>query len=182
MPRVVTIPLWRRFAVAFVSLVLCALLFHGQIADALVSRGDSFLQGGRPARAERYYRRALWWDPRSTIAADRFAFVGFELRTRASLDAAIEIAGDALARTPADQPLLLDRALCLQAEGRYGEARADFARAALIRRDPQVLHFAGWAALRSGDARAARRYWQDALRIDPSFTPATLALRKVVTP
>jgi tetratricopeptide (TPR) repeat protein len=176
---VTAIPLWRRFAVALVSLLLCALLFHGQIADALVTRGDSFLQAGRPARAERYYRRALWWDSRSNVAADRFAFVGFELRTRAALDAAIEIAGDALARTPSEEPLLLDRALCLQAEGRYREARADFARAAVIRSDPQLLHLAGWAALRSGDARAARRYWQGALRIDPSFTPAALALRKV---
>jgi tetratricopeptide (TPR) repeat protein len=154
-------------------------LFHGQIADALVTRGDSFLQAGHAARAERYYRRALWWDPGSSVAADRFAFVGFQLRTRDTLDAAIAVANEALARAPDDRHLLLDRALCLQARGRLREARADFARSAELYHEPQLLHFAGWAALRSGDIRSARRYWHTALQLDPSFTPSELALRKV---
>lgn len=179
MPRVAAIPLWRRLALAVASLGLCALLFRGQIADSLVTRGDSFLQAGQAARAERYYRHAVWWDPGSAVAADRFAFVGFQLRTREALDAGITIAGNALVRSPNDWRLLLDRALCLQAERRFIEARVDFARAAEIRRDPQLLHFAGWAALRGGDARSARRYWRAALRIDPSFAPSALALRRV---
>jgi tetratricopeptide (TPR) repeat protein len=179
--HVVAIPLWRRFALASISLALCALLFHGQIADALVTRGDSFLQAGEAGRAQGYYRRALWWDSTSAVAADRFAFVGFQLRTRGALDAAIAVASDALSRTPGERNLLLDRALCLQAEHRLSEARSDFARAAEIGREPQLLHFAGRAALRSGDRRAARRYWREALQIDPSFEPAKLALRDDVT-
>jgi tetratricopeptide (TPR) repeat protein len=178
-PHVDAIPLWRRLALAVASLGLCASLFRGQVADALVTRGDSFLQAGRAARAERYYGRAVWWDPGSAVAADRFAFVGFQLRTREALDAGITVAGNALIRSPDDWRLLLDRALCLQAERRFSEARADFARAAEIRSDPQLLHFAGWAALRGGDASAARRYWRAALRIDPAFAPSALALRRV---
>jgi tetratricopeptide (TPR) repeat protein len=179
MLRIRAIPLRRRFALASISLVLCALLFHGRIAEALVTRGDSFLEAGKAERAERYYRRALFWDPASTVAADRFAFTGFQLRTRGALDAAIAVAGAALSRSPSDRRLLLDRALCLQAQRRFNEARADFARAAEIGRDPQLLHFAGRAALRSGDRRAARRYWREALQIDPSFEPSALALRDV---
>ena len=176
---VAAIPLRRRFALALVALVLSGLLFHAQIADALVTRGDSFMQSGRTARAERYYQRALWWDPGSTIAADRFAFASFQLRTPAALAAGIAVASGALARAPGDWQLLLDRALCLQSAGRLREARADFAHAAEIRRDPQLLHFAGWAAFRSGDASAARRYWRAALQIDPTFAPAVLALHTV---
>jgi tetratricopeptide (TPR) repeat protein len=176
---VAVIPLRRRFALAFVALVLCGLLFHAQIADALVTRGDSFMQAGRAERAERYYQRALWWDQGSTVAADRFAFASFLLRTPAALAAGIAVASDALLRAPGDWQLLLDRALCLQAAGRLREARADFAQAAEIRQDPQLLHFAGWAAFRSGDASAARRYWRAALQIDRTFAPAAIALHKV---
>jgi tetratricopeptide (TPR) repeat protein len=175
--RVAEITLCRRFAVSFVALLLCARLFHAQISDALVARGDAFLQTGQAARAERYYGRAVWWDRDSQVAADRFAFVGFQLRTPAALDAAIAVASTGLRRSPKDWQLRLDRALCLQAKGDLVSARADFAAAAEIRRDPRLLHFAGWAALRSGDPHAARRYWRAALRIDPSFLPAAAALR-----
>lgn len=174
------IPLRRRFALALVALVVSGLLFHAQVADALVTRGDSFMQAGRPARAARYYQRAVWWDPSSALAADRFAFVSFQLRSPAALAAGIAIASDALLRAPGNWQLLLDRALCFQAAGRLREARADFAQAAELRRDPQLLHFAGWAAFRSGDVSAAGRYWRAALRIDPTFAPASLALHRVM--
>ncbi len=175
----IEIPLPRRFGLAFTAIALGAAIFHGRVAEALVTRGDSFLQTGQTVRAEKYYERAVWWDRTSPVAADRYAFTAFQLRTPQALAAGVRVADEALRRSPRDARLLADRALCLQAAGEFGAARADFARAAELERDPRLLHFAGRAALRAGDVAAARRYWHAALHIDPSFEPAALALRKV---
>jgi tetratricopeptide (TPR) repeat protein len=174
------ISLNRRCAIALTSLVLSGVLFHGQVATALVTRGDEFLQRGRVEQATRYYARALLFDERSAIAADRFAFAGILLRTPQSLETAIAAASQGLAASRDDIDLLTDRALCYQLERRYREAYHDFARAAVLRRDARLYHFAGWAALRAGDARAARMLWRAALAADASFTPARSALARAL--
>jgi tetratricopeptide (TPR) repeat protein len=172
-------PLWRRFAIALLSLFLCANFFRGAVSVALVTRGDGFFQKGRLERARTYYARALFFDQTSTLAADRFAFAGFEMRTPQALASSLKVASQALAFSPDDVKLLEDRALLYQVQRQYRSARADFERAAALSGDSRWYHLAAWAAYRSGDPAAARRLWHAAVRSDPSFLPARLALAKV---
>jgi tetratricopeptide (TPR) repeat protein len=171
-------PLPRRFGIALLSLVICAFLFRGQVSTALITRGDDYFQKGRPVQARVYYARALFFDASSTLAADRYAFAGLELRTPEAIRTSILAASQTLAREPNDANLLQDRGLLYQAERNYPRARTDFARAATITHDPRWYHLAAWAAYRSGDPAAARRLWNEALRNDPGFQPARLALAK----
>jgi tetratricopeptide (TPR) repeat protein len=172
------VQLHRRLFLALFSLSLCAILFRSQVSEALVTRGDEYFQKGRPTQARIYYARALLFDEGSTLAADRYAFSGFELRTPEAIADSIALATKTLARVPDDPTLLQDRGFLYNIERRYPQARADFTRAAEITRDPRWYHLAAWAAFRSGDSAAARRLWNDALRSNPSFQPSRLALAK----
>jgi tetratricopeptide (TPR) repeat protein len=175
----IAIPLWRRFGIALLSLALCAYFFRGAVSVALVTRGDGFFQKGRLEHARMYYARALFFDRASTLAADRFAFAGIELRTPQAITSSLAVASEALARSPNDVKLLQDRGLLLQISRRYRLARIDFERAAVLSQDSRWYHLAAWAAYRSGDPRAARGLWRAAVRTDPSFVPARLALTKL---
>lgn len=168
----------RRFVLAVTSLLLAAPLFHAQLADALVTRGDEFLYRGNTSAAKDYYARALGVDGTSEAAADRFVFFSVQNRTERSLKAAITVASRYLSRVPSDAPLLEDRAMCYQYERRYDLARADFERAARLTHDPRYYTFAGWAAKRSGKRAAAVKLWLAALHVDPHFLPARRALRE----
>jgi tetratricopeptide (TPR) repeat protein len=172
-------PLWRRLALALLSLLLCACFFRGAVSVALVTRGDGFFQKGQLERARVYYARALFFDRGSTVAADRFAFAGFELRTPDAIGSSLRVASQALALAPNDVKLLEDRGLLYQLARRYRLARPDFERAASLSNDSRWYHLAAWASYRSGDSGAARKLWHAALSSDPSFAPARLALAKV---
>ncbi len=169
----------RRFAVAFCALGIGILLFRAQVATSLVVRGDDFLYRRQVERARGYYVRALWFDPESRAAADRYVFFGMQERTPASLAASIAIASRYLALRPDDATVLADRALCYQIERRYSEAAPDFSHAGALARDPRYFTFAGWAALRSGKRREARMLWHEALALDGRFGPARFALARV---
>lgn len=171
-------PLHRRLILALFTLFLCAFLFRNQVSEALVTRGDEYFQKGRAVQARVYYARALFFDEGSTLAADRYAFSGFELRTPAATAASIAVASKTLARVPDDPTLLQDRGFLYNIERRYPQARTDFTRAAEITQDPRWYHLAAWAAFRSGDPTGARRLWNEALRSNPSFQPSRLALAK----
>ncbi|HEY8296751.1 MAG TPA: tetratricopeptide repeat protein [Candidatus Baltobacteraceae bacterium] len=169
----------RRFLVAAASLSVAALLFRAQLGAALVVRGDDFLYRSDARQARTYYARALRFDPDSESAADRYVFFGLQVRTHASLDAAIGVASAYLRRHPDDGAILADRALAYLIERRYDKAEPDFERAARASRDPRYFTFAGWAALRAGRESVARDLFDRALTIDPRFRPARYALREV---
>jgi hypothetical protein len=48
----------------------------------------------------------------------------------------------------------------------------------LLTHDSRWYHLAAWAAYRSGDPKTARRLWLAAVRADPAFAPARLALAR----
>ncbi len=171
-----TIPLWRRFAIAALSLCVAAVLFHAQLAGALILRGDDALRSGDRVAGIRYYRRALALDARSTVAADRLAFYLAMRRTAADARAAIDVASDALIFHAADAALLADRGLAEQLLGRRLAAQADFTRAAEAGNDARYDHFAARIALARGHRDEARRLFERALSHDRAFDPARVAL------
>jgi len=176
--RLYAIPLWRRYALAGAALMLAALLFHGQIASALVTRGDDRLRTGDVRGAERFYRRALFIDRSSLTAADRLAFALVMRHDVHDEQLAIGVATASLALRESDA-LLADRALAEQLLHRWPDAERDFARAGSIARDARYESFAGRLAFKAGDARAAREHFARALRDDPHFLPARAALERI---
>jgi tetratricopeptide (TPR) repeat protein len=142
-------PPHRRLLIALTCMLLSALLFHDAVAVALVTRGDGYLQKGKPDQARVYYARALFFDRASRLAADRYAFSGLELRTPEALRSSIIIASTVLAHEPNDINLLEDRGLLYQIAHRYHLAHADFVRVAALSHDPRWYHLAAWAAYRA---------------------------------
>ncbi len=166
--------------VASISLVLAVVAFRGNVASALVTRGDDVLRAGDVGGAVRYYARAARLDAGSLVAADRLAF--FLLMRRRAGDAAraFAIADTALRARPAGlgrrdalsaSALLTDRALAALRLGNARTAERDFAAAAAAG-DPRYAFLAAHAALRRGDRAAAREHLRAALRFDASYTPA----------
>jgi tetratricopeptide (TPR) repeat protein len=171
----------RRLMVASLSLVLAGVLFHGNVASALVTRGDDVLRAGDVEGAVRYYARAARLDAGSLVAADRLAF--FLLMRRRAGDAARAYAiADAVLRarpaaSGASDPsstsaLLADRALAALRLGNVRTAERDFATAAATAGDPRYAFLAAHAAMRRGDRAAAREQLRAALRFDASYSPA----------
>jgi tetratricopeptide (TPR) repeat protein len=173
------IPLHRRVALAAAALLLAGGLFRGQLASALITRGDDGARNGDPAAAARYYSRALALDPRSSGAADRLAFALTTGRRADDARTAIAVTTAALERTPNNVPLLADRGLAEQRLGRWESAERDFALAGACGRDARYDHLAGRIALRLHDRVHARRYFALALVHDPGFNPARAALERL---
>jgi tetratricopeptide (TPR) repeat protein len=165
----------RRAALACVSCVLAAMLFRGQIAAALVVRGDELLFRGDLSGAAQRYRRALIVDAGSATATDRYVFVQMRMRTAASIADGVNVATKYLRHT-ADAPILADRALCYLIQRDYAGAQRDFEEATALTRDPAYAVFAGWAAHRRHRVREARALWRFALHLRRGYVPAEVAL------
>jgi tetratricopeptide (TPR) repeat protein len=172
-----TISAPRRFAIAAVTLAAATLLFRGQVASALVTRGDDAALGGDVTRGVHYYERALRFDAGSGIAADRLCFRLLLRRDRGDARTAIRLATSALEQHPAlAATLLADRGFAEQQLRETASAERDFATAGAIARDPRYEHLAGRLALAAGRPRDARAHFRRALRDDPHFAPARAAL------
>lgn len=169
----------RRVCLASVALTAAFMLFHGQLAAAVVTRGDDALRAGDVEGAIRFYDRATRLDPHSVVAADRLAFHLALGHDRAGARQAIAVAGRALATAGPEPGLFADRAFAELQLRRWRDAEADFARAGALAHDARYEHFAGRMALRTSDLRAARRYERLALADAPGFAPARALLRSL---
>lgn len=168
-----------RLLLATLSLTIGLALFHVQVADALIVRGDDQLVQNAYTGAAQHYRRALWFDPGSGIAVDRIIFVALERRTPETLRSAVELASRYLRSRPEETEVLSDRALCYLRLKKYADAYRDFFRAARLTADPQQYTFAGWAARRSGRLHQAAAMWRRALTIRHGYRPAVVALAEL---
>jgi tetratricopeptide (TPR) repeat protein len=166
----------RRFAVALIAVACAAVLFHAQVASALVTRGDDMLRAGDADGALRYYERAIRLDARSAAAADRLAFSLLLRRRPGDATRAFRAAGDALRSLPGDPLLLADRAFAAEQLGRWRDAERAFAAAAARARDARYAHLAARMAARAHDLAAERADARAALRLDPHFAPSRALL------
>jgi tetratricopeptide (TPR) repeat protein len=167
----------RRLLVAGVALGMAYTLFHGQLAAAVVTRGDDALRAGDVDAAIRLYSRAAGLDPRSTVAVDRLACHLALRHERDGARAAVAIASRALDSGAVEPALFVDRAFAELQLRAWRDAERDFDRAGTLAHDPRYEHFAGRMALRSGNRTAAKRYARRALADDPNFAPARAMLR-----
>jgi len=164
----------RRYTLAGTSLILAALVFRGQLSDALITRGDDQLRFGDRNVAVRYYERALRIAPDNATAADRLAFTMAMQHDRRSLESALRVSTAALAVNPSNANLLADRGFAEIRLGRSHAAALDFASAGTIGHDTRYASFAARLARKTGDRALALRETREALHDDPAFAPALL--------
>jgi len=167
----------RRLLLSGVALGMAFALFHGQLAAAVVTRGDDALRGGDVDTAIRLYGRAVALDPHFIVASDRLAFRLALRHERDGALAAVAIASRALAAGAIEPALFVDRAFAELQLHAWRDAERDFDRAGTLAHDPRYEHFAGRMALRAGNRTAAKYYAQRALADDPTFAPARAMLR-----
>ena len=173
------IPPLRRIAVAVFSLTCAAVLFRGNVASALVTRGDDVLRAGDVDGAVRAYVRATQLDAGSAVAADRLAFFLLVRRNAGDAARAYAVADAALAAVPNEPALLADRAFAAQRLGRWRSAERDFFAAARTGHDPRYAHFAARMALRANDRAASRAHLRTALALDAAYAPARALLARL---
>jgi tetratricopeptide (TPR) repeat protein len=168
----------RRIGVAAFAVVLGLTIMRAQLATALTVRGDTFLYRGNAMLARTFYERALWIDRDCELAAKRLAFVTLSRPSETTLGRVVEVLDEQLARDPTATELRIERAFCLEHLRRYDRAGDDFLTVASRTRSAKYYLLAGWEKWRSGEHNDAHRYWRAALRIDPGYTPARMALRE----
>jgi len=169
---------FRNAVVAACAALVSGVLWRPQISSALVERGDQRLYRGSASAALPYYHRALAFAPGDGVAIDRYAFSAILLRDRRSLQDAVAATTSYLPAHPFDDRVRADRAFALRLLGEDPRAERDFFIAGSSARDPRLLTLAGYSALRAGDRHRARTLWRDALSLDRSFRPASLALAR----
>ena len=168
----------RRLLLVLIALACAWPMLRPAISSALVTRGDALLYA-RDTRAQIKYRLALQIDPGNIVAADRYVFAAFLLRTNAELEDGVRVADLVLLNYPGAIRVRMDRALCLQRLRKYALAERDFERVGEQRGDVQALALAASDAARSSDSAKAKRLLRLAERIDPKYTPVRVALTRV---
>jgi tetratricopeptide (TPR) repeat protein len=165
----------RRWFLIGISLLIAILLLRGQISMMLLDRGD-IAAYARDGRASMFYERALAVDPSNAAAADRLMFQAILSHDKAILQRAVRIGDDQLMHDGHNETVRMDRALCLQLLGRRREAMTDFAAVGRATGDPRALLFAADDAAKLMARDRARELLRVAVRLDPRFKPARVAL------
>jgi Tfp pilus assembly protein PilF len=177
--QIIDVPLLRRFLIPVVAIPIAGLLFHAQVADGLVIRGDDEFQSGNARAAYKFYQRARFFDHDSSVAAERITTLGIMSRSATFVHQAVAVADDQLARQPGDTLVRQNRALLEQKLSQPDRAYADWRLVALQTTDPVVVEYAARAAERHHQFDLARRFYQRTLQLNPNRATARRALARL---
>jgi len=179
MPAIVDVPLVRRLVIPLLSIPIAGLLFHAQLSDGLVIRGDGEFQAGDMRGANKFYQRARWFDGDSSAAAERITTLGIMSHSATYIHSALAVADYELAHQPGDTIVRQNRAILLQKIGQGDRAYADFRLIALQTKNPAIVEYAARDAERHHQYQIARRFYARALQIDPTLASARAAIARL---
>jgi len=177
--QIIDVPVLRRFLIPVVAIPLAGWLFHAQLADGLVLRGDSEFQAGNAVEATKFYHRARFFDRDSSAAAERITTLGIMSRSATFIHDAMVVANDDLERQPGDTLVRQNRALLYQKLGQKDRAYADWRLVGLQTANPVIVEYAARDAERHGQIGVARRLYQRALELSPGRISARSALARL---
>jgi len=177
--QIVDVPLARRLLIPLIAIPIAGVLFHAQLADGLVIRGDGEFQAGKAASAEKFYQRARWFDHDSMVAAERITTLGIMIRDATYIHEAMLVADDELSHQPGDTVVRQNRAILEQKLGQRERAYADWRLVALQTTNPVVVEYAARDAERHHQFDLARRFYQRTLQLSPDRASARTALHRL---
>jgi len=177
--QIVDVPLLRRLLIPIVSIPLAALLFHVQVSEGLVIRGDSEFYGGNTANANKFYQRARFFDRASSDAAERITTLGIMSHSAPFIHQALLVANDQLTRRPDDTIVRQNRALLEQKVSQPDRAYADWRVVAMQTKNPVIVEFTARDALRHHQIALAKLLYRRTLQLDPRRASARAALARL---
>jgi Tfp pilus assembly protein PilF len=179
MMQIIDVPLLRRFLIPLIAIPISGVLFHAQVADGLVIRGDSEFQSGNARSANKFYLRARFFDRDSSVAAERITTLGIMSRSATFVHQAMAVADEQLAQQPGDTLVRQNRALLEQKLSQPDRAYADWRLVALQTSNPVIVEYAARDAERHHQYDLARRFYQRTLQLSPGRTSARNALARL---
>ncbi len=144
---------------------------------SLMATARIFEGRGMAQEAAAYYRRAADLDPKDIEARLSLAWLQFTAKEH---QAALQTLDEAAAAAPNMSDLDLFRADIYLDMGRLAEADGSYRRAiSRAPREPLGYHGLGRVAEAQGNPDLARRYFEQALQLDPAFAPSREELQKL---
>jgi len=145
--------------------------------QSILAMARMFQGGGKTHEAEVFYTRVVELDPKNLDALFGLGWLKFNAK---DYEGALKALEEASAVDPAMPELNLYRGDVLLALGRLAEAEDQYKQGiAKAPGLPQGYHGLGLASVRRGDRQSARRYFGEALRVNPSFAASREELRRL---
>jgi tetratricopeptide (TPR) repeat protein len=145
--------------------------------DILYARALSWERRDDIARAEADFRKILVADPDSTAALNALGYTLADRTTR--YQEALELIDRARAAEPDNAAIIDSYGWVLYRLGRRDEALTELRRAFVLQKDPEIASHVGEVLWDLGRKEEARRYFEEARKLDPENRALQRALRKI---
>lgn len=144
--------------------------------EILYSRGLSWERRDRIDRAEADFRKILVVDPENTATLNA---LGYTLADRTQrFQEALELIDRARAAEPDNAAIIDSYGWVLYRLGRLPEALVELRRAFTLQKDPEIAAHVGEVLWAMGQKEEARRYFEEARKLDPDNRSLQRALEK----
>jgi tetratricopeptide (TPR) repeat protein len=145
--------------------------------DLLYARALSWERRDDIARAEADFRKILVADPDSTAALNALGYTLADRTTR--YQEALELIDRARAAEPDNAAIIDSYGWVLYRLGRRDEALTELRRAFVLQKDPEIASHVGEVLWELGRKEEARRYFDEARKLDPDNRALQRALQKI---
>lgn len=145
--------------------------------DILYARALTWERRDDVARAEADFRKILVADPDSTAALNALGYTLADRTTR--YQEALELIDRARTAEPDNAAIIDSYGWVLYRLGRKDEALAELRRAFSLQKDPEIASHVGEVLWDLGKKEEARKYFEEARKLDPENRALQRALQKV---